>query len=147
MCVQIKVERGMLPQSHPKRSHALFEACLANVQQDRAAAESSVYDCLLALSEEERPWTEGTLVQTGVTESVHCQHIPDVCVAAHFVDYSASVWAGDSTEPPEWHQDVVSLAQNWLSHRTLEAKPDSLLDVAEVCVCVWGGVASFCLVA
>lgn len=131
--MQIKVERGLLPQSHQKRSQALLEDCILDVQKNSAAAEHRVQACLSELSAEERPWVEGTLVATGVTENVDCRHILDVCVAAHLTDFSQTLWPADTSEAPEFHHHVISIAQSWLSKRTLDAEPDSLLDVAEVC--------------
>ena len=122
----------MLRQSHKKRSHALFEDSLVDVKQSNAAAEQNVHACLSLLSAEDRPWVEGSLVATGVTKNVNCRHITDVCVAAHFVDFSETMWPDDAAEALEWHHQLISMAQNWLSKQMVDAEPDSLLDIAEV---------------
>lgn len=132
-CVQIKVERGMLPQAHEKRAHARFEACILDVQQNGAEASDRAHACLSEMAAEERPWIDSTLVASGVTENVNCAHIADVCVAAHLVDFSRTRWPPHAVDTPEWHLQVVSMAQSWLGRQTVDAAPDSLLDVAEVC--------------
>jgi hypothetical protein len=130
--MQIKVERGVLPQSHPKRPRALLEECAIDVQQNAKAATQRVHDYLSKLAAEEREWTEGTLIAAGVHQNVNCSHISDVCVAAHLVDFCVTRWRAETEAAPEWHNLMVSVAQSWLTRQTVDAEPDSLLDVAEV---------------
>ena len=110
----------------------MFEESLLDVKQNNTAAKPNVHACLSAISADERPWVEGTLVSTGVTENVNCRHISDVCVAAHFIDFLETMWSEGASKAPDWHHQLVSIAQNWLSQQTMDAAPDSLLDVAEV---------------
>ena len=139
---QVRLERGVLPHGHERRTDAVLDDAVRAVQSQGLGARKAVHTALEAACLEDSAAVYAALDDT-TRERVDCVHIPRVCVAAHIVDRAAALWSlqeetqsdadGDlEAEAPEWYGQCVELALKWLQGQVAVAAEDTLQDVAEV---------------
>lgn len=130
-CMQMRLQRGVLPIGHHQRTSALITQSIVDVQDSGAAAQERLNASLDSLVEQEAPWVWPALGTCSVQVS-GVEFVVDISVAAHVVDRAYNLQPPESAAPCASSDVIIELVCKWLTRRLQRAPPDGLLDVAEV---------------
>lgn len=131
--MQLKLERGVLPRRHERRTDATLTQRILDVEGHGMAAAGRLSACLDSMSEEEAHWVWPAL-QPSSTKILGCEHVVDICLAAHVLDRAQDMQTREDTDAGQRHSILINLLCKWLTARLHRAPPDGLLDIAEVLI-------------
>eukprot|EP00892_Ulva_mutabilis_P007024 jgi/Ulvmu1/4694/UM002_0425.1 len=127
----IKLERGVLPQGHDRRTDAMLAQRILDVQGGDLGARDRLQQHLDNLSNEEASWVWPALHLSSKSVS-GCDHVVDICIAAHVLDRAQQLQSSERPAKGTCDEHVVDLMCQWLTSRLSSAPPDGLLDIAEM---------------